>query len=145
MPAMAGLLAWAATAGAQSGGQKTDPAGGAAIGEVIIATGLAIVVTGIALLFILGHRTGRIPHVGRLAGFAERVSGVPGWASLPFAFVGGSLLVAVIGMYWDISLHIADGRDPGPLANPAHYLILFGLFGVFASGVLAMVLPVGER
>ena len=44
-------------------------------------------------------------------------------------------------MYWDISLHIDDGRDPGPLANPAHYLILVGLFGVFAAGVLAMGMP----
>ena len=44
-------------------------------------------------------------------------------------------------MYWDISLHIDNGRDAGPLANPAHYLILAGLFGVFASGVLAIVLP----
>ena len=44
-------------------------------------------------------------------------------------------------MYWDISLHIDDGRDAGPLANPAHYLILAGLFGVFAAGVLAMALP----
>ena len=47
-------------------------------------------------------------------------------------------------MYWDISLHIDQGRDPGPLANPAHYLILFGLFGIFAAGFLAMALPKRE-
>jgi hypothetical protein len=44
-------------------------------------------------------------------------------------------------MYWDISLHIDDGRDAGPLANPAHYLILAGLFGVFTAGYLAICLP----
>ena len=44
-------------------------------------------------------------------------------------------------MYWDIALHIGDGRDAGPLANPAHYLILAGLFGVFAAGVLAIAMP----
>jgi hypothetical protein len=44
-------------------------------------------------------------------------------------------------MYWDISLHIDDGRDAGPLANPAHYFILVGLFGIFAAGFVAMVLP----
>ena len=44
-------------------------------------------------------------------------------------------------MYWDISLHIADGRDEGPLANPAHYLILVGLFGVFSAGCLSVTLP----
>jgi hypothetical protein len=121
-----------------------DPAGGAAIGEVVIATGMALVVTALALIVVVGHRSGRIPQVGRLAAFAERVSGVPGWASLPFAFVAGSLLVAVVGMYWDISLHIDNGRDPGPLANPAHYFILFGLFGIFIAGLLAMALPEGK-
>ena len=54
-------------------------------------------------------------------------------------------MIALLGMYWDISLHIDNGRDPGPLANPSHYLILVGLFGVFSAGVLAMALPVGER
>ena len=44
-------------------------------------------------------------------------------------------------MMWDISLHIAQGRDEGPLANPAHYFILAGLFGIFASGFLSMALP----
>jgi hypothetical protein len=137
----AALLTWPATAAAQTEGNKSDPAGGAAIGEVLIASGMAAVVTGLALIVVLGHRSGRVPQLGRLAGFAERISGVPGWASLPFAFVGGSLLIAVVGMYWDISLHIDDGRDPGPLANPAHYLILFGLFGIFVAGLLAMALP----
>src|SRR6185295_2556729 len=28
-----------------------------------------------------------------------------------------------------------------PLANPAHYLILFGLFGIFIAGLLSMALP----
>ena len=44
-------------------------------------------------------------------------------------------------MYWDISIHIDQGRDPGPLANPAHYFILAGLFGIFSAGFFAMVLP----
>jgi hypothetical protein len=139
--ATAAGLALPASALAQVSGDKADPAGGAAIGEVILATAMAAVVTGAALAMVVGHRSGRLPHVGRVAAFAERVSGVPGWASLPFAFVGGSLLVAVVGMYWDISLHIDNGRDPGPLANPAHYLILFGLFGIFIAGLLAMALP----
>src|SRR3954447_7210177 len=129
-----------ATAAAQ-GGEKADPAGGAAIGEVILATAMATVVTVITLMIVFGHRSGRVKFVGRAAGHAERLTGVPGWASLPNVFVGGALLVAVIGMYWDISLHIDNGRDPGPLANPAHYLILFGLFGIFIAGLLSMALP----
>jgi hypothetical protein len=55
-----------------------------------------------------------------------------------------SLLIALFGMYWDISLHIDVGRDPGPLANPAHYFILAGLFGIFTAGFLAIVLPEGK-
>jgi len=43
-------------------------------------------------------------------------------------------------MYWDISIHIDKGRDPGPLANPAHWFILFGLAGVFACGAISMAL-----
>jgi hypothetical protein len=42
-------------------------------------------------------------------------------------------------------VHLAEGRDIGPLANWAHYPIMLGLFGIFASGVLAIVLPVGQR
>jgi hypothetical protein len=126
---------------AQSGGGSADPAGGAAIGEVILATAMATVVTAIALAVVIGHRAGKLALAGRAADLAERVSGVPGWTSLPFAFNGVSLLVAVVGMYWDISLHIDNGRDPGPLANPAHYLILFGLFGIFVAGLLACALP----
>src|SRR4051812_25350220 len=139
------VLAWPGAAFAQAGDPQSNPAGGAAIGEVILASGMAAVVTVIALLVVIGHRTGRIDHVNRLGALAERTTGIPGWASLPLAFVGGSLIVAVLGMYWDISLHIDNGRDPGPLANPAHYLILFGLFGIFIAGLLAMAMPVGSE
>ena len=143
--ALSAALIAPAGAFAQSG-EKADPAGGAAVGEVILATAMATVVTAIALLVVIGHRTGRVRFVGRAAAYSERLTGVPGWASLPNVFVGGALLVAVIGMYWDISLHIDNGRDPGPLANPAHYLILFGLFGIFIAGLLSMALPApGEK
>jgi len=126
---------------AQVSGDESNPAGGAELGEVILATSGAVVVTILALVIVLGQRSGRIAWVGRLAAYSERVSGIPGWASLPIAFVGGSLIIAVVGMYWDISLHIDNGRDPGPLANPAHYFILVGLFGIFIAGLLSIALP----
>ena len=59
--------------------------------------------------------------------------------------MNASLLVAVLGMYWDISLHIDNGRDAGPLANPAHYLILVGLYGTLAAGALSIALSGRER
>jgi hypothetical protein len=70
---------------------------------------------------------------------------VPPWVALPTVLATLSLLVALLGMLWDISLHIGVGRDEGPLANPAHYLILFGLFGVFAGGIFACAMPLDER
>jgi hypothetical protein len=119
----------------------TEPAGGAAIGEVVGATAGAVVLTAVLLALGMGHRSGRVRVLARLAAFSERVSGLPGWAALPVGLATGSLLTAVFGMYWDISLHIDQGRDEGPLANAAHYFILAGLFGIFAAGFLAMVLP----
>ena len=40
----------------------------------------------------------------------------------------------MFGFIWDVSLHIGKGRDSGPLANPAHYFILVGLFLLFVAG-----------
>jgi hypothetical protein len=120
---------------------KAPPSGGAATGETIIATAGALVITGAMFAIVVGHRTGRIKFVQRVADFAERSSGIPGWSSLPIAFVTGALLIAVFGMYWDISIHLDKGRDPGPLANAAHYFILAGLFGVFFAGLLSITLP----
>jgi len=122
----------------------TSPAGGAEIVEVVIATGGALLATLALLALGFAHRTGRTQLLRRVAEFAARESGLKPWAALPSLIAAASLLVALLGMYWDISLHIDDGRDAGPLANPAHYLILFGLYGIFAAGFLAIVLPDGR-
>ncbi|HEY4276903.1 MAG TPA: hypothetical protein VGM91_01715 [Conexibacter sp.] len=120
---------------------SSPPAGGAAIGQVVIASTAALILTSALLYLGMGHRSGRVALLGRAAAYAERRSGLPGWVALPSAIAGVSLLLAVFGMYWDISLHIDVGRDPGPLANPAHYFILGGLFGIFSAGVVAITLP----
>src|SRR5947209_8180088 len=132
------LLAGAAPAAASTGG--APPAGGAAIGQVIGATLGAAVATAALAWVIASHRSRRIKWLGRVAGLAERQTGLAGWASVPAAVLGASLLIAVFGMYWDISIHLDKGRDPGPLANPAHYFILVGLFGVFVCGALSIAL-----
>jgi len=121
--------------------KSSPPAGGAAIDQVIIATTGAIIMTGLMLALVFGHRSGRIPIFARLAAVSEKVSGIRGWATLPGTVLIGALMVAVFGMYWDVSIHLDKGRDPGPLANPAHYFILIGLFGVLFAGVMAMALP----
>ena len=121
-----------------------EPAGGAALGEALAATAGAGVATVLIAVLIAGHRSGRIDWLARAGRTAERFTGLPAWAALPSMLLSASLLTAVLGMYWDISLHIDNGRDAGPLANPAHYLILFGLYGVLLSGVLTAALA-GER
>src|SRR5919204_955064 len=118
-----------------------EPGGAAALDQVAIATAGAVVALATLAWICRGHRTGRLTRLARAAEVSERISGLPGWAALPSALATSSLLVALLGMYWDISLHIDVGRDPGPLANPAHYLILSGLFGIFCAGFIAMALP----
>ncbi|GAA3354618.1 hypothetical protein GCM10020366_69330 [Saccharopolyspora gregorii] len=126
--------------------QEVRPAGGAALDQIFIASGGATALTLLLLLLGYGHRTGRTQVLARLAERSQRVlpAGLPGWVALPQLLAMISLLTALLGMYWDISLHITHGRDEGPLANVAHYPILIGLFGLFAAGMLAVVLPKGE-
>jgi len=123
---------------------ETAPAGGAEILEVVLATGGALIATVALVVLGYAHRAGRTDLLRRVADFAAKDTGLASWAALPSIVAALSLLTAALGMYWDISLHIDDGRDAGPLANPAHYLILFGLFGIFAAGWLAIVLPEGK-
>src|SRR5919108_1436168 len=118
-----------------------EPAGGAAADQVVIAPGSALLALAGLGRLMARHRAGRARRFGALAALSERVSGLPAWAALPTGLSGLALVTALLGMYWDISLHIDDGRDAGPLANPAHYLILAGLFGVFTAGYLAICLP----
>jgi hypothetical protein len=117
-----------------------NPAGGAATQDIVLATGGALVMTMFVVVTGVLYRSGKVRWLHRLAAFSERQWGVPAWVALPGEIASVSLIVALLGMYWDISLHIDQGRDPGPLANPAHYLILFGLFGVFVAGFLAIIM-----
>ncbi|MEJ7798680.1 MAG: hypothetical protein WKF42_09290 [Solirubrobacteraceae bacterium] len=117
------------------------PAGGAA--EQDIAIGLASVAAATSALLLggLGHRAGVVPLLGCLARFAERISGQPGWASMPCGLAIIALFSALFGLYWDVSLHVDIGRDDGPFGTPAHYFILAGLFGIVMAGFFAICLP----
>src|SRR5436305_3619321 len=116
------------------------PAGGAATQDIVLATGAAMILTTFVVVVGALYRSGKVAWLHRVAGFAERQWGLPPWVALAGEIASVSLIVALLGMYWDISLHIDQGRDPGPLANPAHYLILFGLFGVWVAGFLAIMM-----
>ena len=138
------VLTHAAPAFAQSTGK--EPAGGAAIGEAIGATAGALVAT--ALVVLPDRGSSQRPAEGPGSRWRAGRSGTPACRRgrrCPSMLLGISLLIAVLGMYWDISLHIDNGRDAGPLANPAHYLILIGLYGVLVAGVMSIALAGTER
>src|SRR2546429_6923302 len=124
---------------AQSPG-TTAPARGAPLSDLITLT-IVFAVAGLLLLAVsVGHRKKRVPWLRDLGGFAERVSGLPSWAALPQSVGAVSLITAAFGFYWDVSWHIDRGRDPGPLANPAHWFIIIGLAGIALAGILAVVM-----
>ncbi|MEU1981246.1 hypothetical protein [Nocardia sp. NPDC019395] len=91
------------------------------------------------------HRTRRITWLQRLADRLGSAFDQPGWVALPLALFLATILTALLGFIWDVSLHIGNGRDEGPLANPAHYFILAGLFFLFTAGMAAIVLPLDEK
>ena len=118
-----------------------DEGGGAALGEVI-GMSVAGLVVGLALVWVgYLHRARKITWLNNLAEWAGRKFKRPPWVALPMALFIATLICALFGFIWDVSLHIGNGRDSGPLANPAHYFILFGLFLLFVAGCMACVLP----
>ncbi|SEH52408.1 hypothetical protein SAMN04489835_0939 [Mycolicibacterium rutilum] len=118
-----------------------DEGGGTAIHEVIGLSVAAVIVTAILLWIGWMHRSHKITWLTSLADrFAKRFKR-PSWVALPIAMFIASIICALFGFIWDVSLHIGNGRDDGALANPAHYFILIGLFGIFVAGCTAMVLP----
>jgi hypothetical protein len=116
------------------------PAGGAELTQIIEATLVFGVVLGGVAWYVRRQRAGKERGFTAMAQRMATATRVPVWAALPAQALRLSLLVALFGMYWDISIHIDKGRDPGPLANPAHWFILFGLAGVWSCGAIAMAL-----
>jgi hypothetical protein len=124
---------------AQSPGTAA-PARGAPLSDLVALT-IAFAIAGLLLAAVaVGHRRGRFSPLRRLGAYAEDVSGLPSWAALPNAIGAVSLITAAFGFYWDVSWHIDRGRDPGALANPAHWFIIIGLAGVALAGILSIVL-----
>ncbi|MCV7282019.1 hypothetical protein H7J88_20530 [Mycolicibacterium flavescens] len=118
--------------------------GGTAIHEVIGLSVAAVIVTAVLLWIGWMHRSHKITWLTTLGDkFAKRFKR-PSWVALPIAMFITSIICALFGFIWDVSLHIGNGRDDGALANPAHYFILIGLFGIFVAGCTAMVLPFGK-
>lgn len=117
------------------------PARGAGLNQVIGLSVAAAVITLLLLWVGHAHRTHRIQWLTRVADKVGDKFHRPGWVALPVLVFTTSIICALFGFIWDVSWHIGNGRDPGPLANPAHYFIIIGLFGIFLGGMTAVVLP----
>ncbi|MET3961419.1 hypothetical protein ABIE44_001353 [Marmoricola sp. OAE513] len=118
--------------------EAAPSAGGAAFSEILIAAAL---VGAVMLAFgwvVLRERTGHPTLVGRLADKISTIDGLPRWVGLPMYLLLAALLCAAFGVWWDVPIHMQNGRDEGPLANPSHYFILFGILGFTHAGVLSM-------
>jgi hypothetical protein len=74
----------------------------------------------------------------RISDSLKRSTGYPGW-SMAGALTGLLvLLVAAMGLYWDVAWHIDLGRDK-MLLNPSHVMILLGLGGLMFASAIAVI------
>lgn len=131
------VVRWSAAPGGEGGGAALDQVAAMTVSAGVIA----LVLLWVGYL----HRTRRITWLQRFADRLGRAVDRPGWVALPVAMFLVTILTALLGFIWDVSLHIGNGRDEGPLANPAHYFILVGLFFLFTAGMTAIVLPLDEK
>ena len=117
------------------------PARGAGLDQVIALSIAAVVVTAVTLYVGYAHRMHRIKWLSWIADWCGRKFKRPPWAALPLVRYISATIGLFFGFIWDISWHFGNGRDAGPLNNPAHYFIVDGLFGIFIAGMLAIVVP----
>ena len=125
-------------ASALASAEAARPAGGAPLWQLVALFGVYIGGTAAVTLLVQAHRFGRTTLLARAGAFTGRIFGVPGWAALPVTVGIVGLLTAMWGGVWDIGYHIDNGRDEGPLGNPGHWPLLFGIFTTFAAGILCV-------
>ncbi|HWT91432.1 MAG TPA: hypothetical protein VN238_00410 [Solirubrobacteraceae bacterium] len=121
------------------------PAAGAETSQIVIGTGVIGTLTLVLLALGLAHRSGRSALLDRAAAPLVRRTGLPAWAVLPPVVSAIGFLAAGPGLVWDVALHIDQGRDAGPFANPSHYGLIVGTFSFFAAGWLAICMPRGRE
>lgn len=115
-------------------------AGGAAIADLVWATAIGAIATLVLAIVAIAHRRGRTRLIAGPAAWLERKTELPGWSVMPAIIAAFALINGGFGFIWDVSIHLDDGRDAGPFANPSHYFIIVGLAGVVLAGVVSVLL-----
>jgi hypothetical protein len=103
----------------------------------------AVIVLG---LFVFGPTEPTFSNFffGQISGSLRRATGFPGWSMAGVLTGLWSLLVLVIGFYWDVAWHIDYGRDTQLFTAP-HVMILVGLGGlVFSAGLAVLFATLDE-
>src|SRR5207245_6066407 len=70
----------------------------------------------------------------------ESLTGLPAWAASGILLQTWAMLVAGIGLYWDVAWHIDVGRDT-ELFTPPHAMVLTGLPGLAPAGPVSAAYP----
>lgn len=89
--------------------------GGAALDQVI-GMSVAATIVSVGLLWIgYLHRQRRITWLQNLADKVGNKFNRPPWVALQICLFVTTIVAALFGFIWDVSLHIGKGRDAGPL------------------------------
>lgn len=97
----------------------------------------------LAVVYVLcamgrSDKTNILPQFfGRISDSLHRATGYPGWAMAGALSGLLVLLVAAMGLYWDVAWHVDKGRDE-LLLNPSHTMILLGLGGLMYAAAIAV-------
>ena len=100
------------------------------------------------LLNAFGHSEQKNPiryFFDSISDALERLTGIAGWAMAGILTGLLFLLVAAIGLYWDVSWHVDFGRDIGTLFTPPHVTILFGLGGLIFASVISIAFATAQE
>ena len=80
---------------------------------------------------------------GRISDGLRRSTGYPGWAMAGALSGLLVLLVAAMGLYWDVAWHVDLGRDK-LLLNPSHMMIVLGLGGLMWAAFIATLFATND-
>lgn len=115
---------------------------------LVLGVPLAFYMAASLLLNAFGHSEHKNPlryFFDSISNALEQLTGIAGWAMAGILTGLLFLLVAAIGLYWDVSWHVDFGRDIGTLFTPPHVTILFGLGGLIFASVISIAFATAQE